>query len=229
MLSALADLPTLGRAAEPIAVLAHVDAHRVGVGLRYGVGDEVAHRAGDVAVVMHDLGGIAALQAAAGWTERVAGLVAINSFGWRPSGLMFKAMLLTMGSSIMREFDTATNLLPLASSSRFGVGRHWDRTTRKAFRRGMTRPGRRSFHRYMRSARKHDYTNIDAAVANLAALPVLTVFGQRNDPLKFQPKWATRFAEIEHVTIPKGYHFPMCDDPKLVGRSISAWHARTIG
>ena len=183
----------------------------------------------DVTLVMHDLGGPAALEAAAGWPDRVRGLVCVNCFGWRPKGVMFRGMLLMMGSAPMRELDALTNMLPLASSSRFGVGRNLDRRSRQAFRRGIPARGRRSFHRYMRSARKHDYTNVDAAVAALAARPLLTVFGQRNDPLRFQPKWALRFAKIEHVTVPKGYHFPMCDDPRLVARSISAWHARTNG
>ena len=183
----------------------------------------------DVTLLIHDLGGPAALEAAARWPDRITGLVAVNCFGWRPEGVMFRGMLLTMGSAPMREFDALTNMLPMASSSRFGVGRHLDRRPRRAFRRGIPARGRRSFHRYMRSARKHDYTTIDAAVSTLAARPLLTVFGQRNDPLKFQPQWATRFAKIEHVTIPKSYHFPMCDNPQLVARSISAWHARTIG
>ena len=51
----------------------------------------------DMTLVFHDLGGPAALQAAADWPERVSQLAAINTFGWRPSGAAFRTMLALMG------------------------------------------------------------------------------------------------------------------------------------
>ena len=40
----------------------------------------------DVTLVFHDLGGPATLDAASRWPDRVNGVVAVNTFGWRPSG-----------------------------------------------------------------------------------------------------------------------------------------------
>lgn len=58
-------------------------------------------------------------------------------------------------------------------------------------------------------------------MTKLGGLPLLTVFGERNDPLGFQPRWAERFAEITQFEVPNSNHFPMCDDPKLVARAIA--------
>ena len=82
----------------------------------------------DVTLVLHDLGGLAALAAVDARSDRVAGLVAINTFAWRPHGVLRPA-LRVFGSAAMRELDAFTGLLPAASSSRFGVGRHFDRST----------------------------------------------------------------------------------------------------
>lgn len=177
----------------------------------------------DITLVFHDLGGAACLQAAGSWPERVQGIVAINTFGWKPFGLMFRSMLASMGNPVMREIEVWTGWLPRMASTRFGVGRRWERPTRRAFRRGMNHRGRRSFHRYMNSVRRHDFATIDSVMDELAHIPLLTVFGEKNDPLGFQPTWAARFADCTHVVIKSGMHFPMCDDPKRVGKAITTW------
>lgn len=177
----------------------------------------------DLTLVVHDLGGTAAFHAAADWHRRVRGIVAVNSFAWRPEGVAFRTMLAVMGSRLMLASDVITGWLPRMTSSRFGVGRHLDRRDRKAFRRGMYRGGRASFHRYMRSVRHHDYQPVDRAVRLLADRPLLTIFGERNDQLGFQPRWAERFNHVTQVEIPAAQHFPMCDDPDRVASTIRAW------
>jgi pimeloyl-ACP methyl ester carboxylesterase len=122
----------------------------------------------NITLVMHDLGAPAALEAAARWPERVAALCVINGFGWRPSGPLFRGMLATMGNPAIGEIDAVTGWLPRASATRFGVGRRWDRATRKTYRSGIRRPQRRSLHCYMNAARRHDYTRIDQTVRTLA-------------------------------------------------------------
>lgn len=183
---------------------------------------------GDLTLGFHDLGGTAALDAAGRWPERVRGLVAVNTFAWRPSGAAFRGMLATMGNAAVRESDAWTGWLPRMTSTGFGVGRHWSRSRRRVFRRGMDRRGRRSFHRAMASVRRHDYGAVDRSVAALADRPLLTVFGERNDPLGFQPLWRERFADIEQVVVPRGNHFPMCDDPDLVAAALAGWHQRRV-
>lgn len=172
-------------------------------------------------LVVHDLGGPTALHAAGKWTERIRGFAALNSFGWRPTGITFRAMLALMGSAAVRESDVLTGWLPRLSSTGFGVGRHWDSTTRRTFRRGMDRRARRSFHNYLRAARHHDYDQVDRSIARLSEIPALSAFGEKNDPLNFQPKWNQRFTDIEQLQIPGGHHFPMCDDASLLASTIN--------
>lgn len=181
----------------------------------------------NVTLVFHDLGGTAALGAAATHPDRIQGLVAINTFAWRPSGLAFRTMLALMGSTAVRETDALTGFLPRASSTRLGAGKRWTRRDRRTFRAGMNRNGRRAFHRYMADARHADplFEAIDTALrGTLADQPLLTIFGQHNDPLRFQPQWRDRFPNAQQVVVPKGLHFPMCDDPDLVAEVIRDWH-----
>lgn len=184
-----------------------------------------------VTLVMHDLGGVAALAAAQSRADRVVALVAANTFGWRPQGWLFRGMLALFGSAWMRGLDAATAWLPWASTTRFGVGRHLNRASRRAFRRGMDREGRRTMHLLFRSAR-HSPRVYDAAEAaldhQLAGRPLLAVFGAWGDYLRFRPQWRRRFPQIREVTIARGLHFPMCDDPDTTAQAIAAWHREVV-
>jgi len=178
-------------------------------------------------LVAHDLGGPAGLAALAATPERVRGLVAMNSFGWRPSSASLRSMLAIVGSPIMREFDVLTGLVPHITSSAFGIGRHLDRPSRAAFRAAMGPRGLRSFHGFMRDALHCDdlYARAAAVLAGpLAPVPLLTIFGERNDPFGFQKRWKELFPAALQVVVPKGNHFPMCDAPDLVAQTIRSWH-----
>jgi len=61
-------------------------------------------------------------------------------------------------------------------------------------------------------------------MSQLSDLPLLKVFGEKNDPLGFQPKWAERFANHTQVVIKNGMHFPICDDPHKVSAALTNWH-----
>jgi len=176
-----------------------------------------------ITLVFHDLGGPAGLLAAGNWINRIRLLVAVNTFGWCPSGVVFPSMLSLMGSAPMRHLDVLTGWLPRLSSTRFGVGRNLDKRERAVFRKGMDRQGRGMFHRYVSSARPghSDYEAIETNVERLADRPLVTIFGQRNDPGHFQERWLQRFPDATQVVVPGGYHFPMCDDPDLVAATIA--------
>jgi pimeloyl-ACP methyl ester carboxylesterase len=179
-------------------------------------------------LVVHDLGGPAAFAAVAATPECVQGIVAMNSFGWRPSGVSLRSMLAMVGSPIMREFDVLTGLLPRITSSSFGVGRGLDSSSRAAFRGGMGPRNLRSFHRYMNDALHCDdvYARAGAVLSGpLATVPLLTIFGERNDPFGFQKRWKELFPAARQVVVPKGNHFPMCDAPDFVAHTIRSWHA----
>lgn len=181
----------------------------------------------DVTLVFHDLGGLSGIVGAARVPNRIVALCGVNTFGWRPSGAAFRGMLALMGSAPMREFDVLTQLLPRITSSTFGVGRHLDVAGRKAFLAGIGSQGVRAFHRYLQDARKSKtiYEPLRTALAGpFRALPLLTIFGERNDPLGFQPQWKELYPEARQVVVKNGNHFPMCDAPDLVAISIRDFH-----
>jgi pimeloyl-ACP methyl ester carboxylesterase len=185
----------------------------------------------DFTLVVHDLGGPAGLAGAAMTPGRVRGIAAINSFAWTPSGAFFRGMLAMMGSAPIRELDVLTGFLPRITETSFGVGRHLDRASRRAFVAGVGDSERRAFHYYMRDAHSCDalYSQVAAALEGpFAALPLLTIFGERNDPLGFQPRWKAMFPGARQVVIAKGNHFPMCDDPGLVADTIRSWHRERV-
>jgi len=180
----------------------------------------------DLTLVVHDSAGPPAFAAAARMPARVSGIVAVNTFGWRPSGFAFRGMLALMGSSGMRAISLSTHALSRLTATTFGVGRHLDKASRRAYRMGIQR-SMGSFHDYLRDARRSDalYEEIARAFAGpLRGLPLLTIFGERNDPLGFQPQWKARFPGARQIVIPKGNHFPMCDDPDVVAAEIRQWH-----
>jgi len=181
----------------------------------------------DVTLVVHDLGGVSGIVGAARVPDRIAGLCGVNTFGWRPSGAAFRGMLAVMGSASMREFDVITQLLPRITSTAFGVGRHFDAASRKAFFDGIGPQGVRAFHSYLRDVRKSTtvYEPLLKALSGpFRMLPLLTIFGERNDPLGFQPQWKKLYPQARQIVVKKGNHFPMCDAPDLVAASIREFH-----
>jgi haloalkane dehalogenase len=181
----------------------------------------------DVTLVVHDLGGPSGIAGAARVPDRIRGLCAVNAYAWKPSGMAFRGMLAFMGSTAIREFSAWTGILTRITSRAFGVARHLDAASRKAFYAGVGRQGVRAFHSYLRDARKSQaiYEQLGRALTGpFRLLPVLTIFGERNDPLGFQPRWKQLFRDARQVVVAKGNHFPMCDDPDLIAASIGEWH-----
>jgi len=185
----------------------------------------------DYTLVVHDLGGIAGIAAAARRPDRVRGIVAVNTFGWKPKGAAFRGMLGLVGSAFMREVDVAMGLIPRIGSSAFGAGRHMDAESRRAYAAGLTGDALRAFHRYMHSALDSEdlYEEVARALRGpFRKLPLLTIFGERNDPLGFQPQWKALFPQAEQTVVAGGNHYPMCDDPDLVARTIRTWHRERV-
>jgi haloalkane dehalogenase len=185
----------------------------------------------NLTLVAHDLGGPAGFLAAARRADRIAGLAAVNCFAWKPTGPAFRGMLALMGSAPVRGLDAAANVLPRVTSTSFGVGRHWSRADRAVFRAGIDVSARRAWHAYFRDARGAEalYAQVDAALrGSLADRPLLTVFGQFNDPLRFQPRWKALFPAAHQLKVPRGNHFPMCDDPDLVSGALKSFAQRHL-
>jgi haloalkane dehalogenase len=58
--------------------------------------------------------------------------------------------------------------------------------------------------------------------------PLLTIFGDRQDPFRFQDRWQRLFPSADRVVVPKGHHFPMNDDPAAVADAIRHFHHRRV-
>ena len=183
----------------------------------------------DIMLVAHDLGGPAGFLTASRRADRFAALASVNCFAWRPTGAAFRGMLRLMGSAPARASDAKLGWLPRLTSTAFGVGRHWSRADLAVFRAGIDASARRAWHSYFRDARNAGdlYAELDAGLRGpLANRPLLTIFGQFNDPLRFQKRWKTLYPNLRQVKVPRGNHFPMCDDPQLVAAELRAFAYR---
>jgi pimeloyl-ACP methyl ester carboxylesterase len=65
--------------------------------------------------------------------------------------------------------------------------------------------------------------------AELADVPTLTIFGERNDPFGWQGRYEKTFKRTKSVVIEKGNHFPSMDDPDKFAASIRRWWAEAVG
>jgi pimeloyl-ACP methyl ester carboxylesterase len=181
-----------------------------------------------ITLVVHDLGGPVGLGLAIRRPQLVAGLVLVNTFAWPPHTRSLRMMMRVMSSAPVRGLNVTTNFLSGATSSRFGVGSHLSDEAKLAFTGPFAAKGpRRRFHELMGSVLdEHDYlAGVETALrTSRNRLPVLTVYGERNDPFRFQARFKTIFPDAEEMVIPKGNHFPMCDDPDGFSARVAEWH-----
>lgn len=186
----------------------------------------------DMTVVVHDLGGPVGLLAAAGMPKRISGLVLAQTFAWTPDSRGLRTMFRIVGGRTLTAIDVATNVIPKLSSGGAGVGRNLDQDGKRAFLGPYREKGpRRRFHTTMRSAfRDPELTDsVERATKTvLNDLPVLTIFGEKNDPFHFQDRHAKTFPHHQGVVVEKGNHFPMMDDPDLFANSIREWHKASV-
>jgi len=184
-----------------------------------------------ITMIFHDVGGPVGLAAAAQHPDRIAGLVALNAIGWRPSGIALRGMLGVVGSSPARALGGLSGWLARLSASSFGAGRHWTRSDRRVFLAGLDRPARRNTHRYLNALRRENdiLRRVETALSeDLARLPLLTVFGSRNDPFGLAKRWKQFFPTAEQRIVPGGNHYPMGDNPEAVAEWIRRWHAQHV-
>jgi pimeloyl-ACP methyl ester carboxylesterase len=184
----------------------------------------------ELTLVLHDLGGISGVVGTGRSSVALRGVVAINTFAWRPSGILSLALRIA-GSAAARELDVLTQLVPKITASRFGIGRHLSTSSRRAFRESMRSTHIRAFHYYLADARHCEALCAEAeriVGTVVERRPLLTIFGSRNDPFRFQAEWKRRVPHASEFVLAGGNHFPMCDDPGLVAGAIQDWHATAI-
>ena len=187
--------------------------------------DELGLR--EITFVLHDLGGPIGLAVAARRPQLVRALVVSQAFGWPPRQRALRGMLALMGSRSIETLNVATNLVPRLTSTSFGVGRTLTRDGKRAFLGPLRdRAKRHPFHRLMADVRHCDemLTSIEQALATtLAARPLLTIFGERNDPLGFQKRWKSLYPAARESVVAKAHHFPMNDDAEQFACTLLEW------
>jgi pimeloyl-ACP methyl ester carboxylesterase len=187
---------------------------------------------GRATFVVHDLGGVVGIIAATDRAERFAGLAATNSFAWPPEGRALRTMLAIVGSRAATATLGTFRLVPRLTRGKAGVGLHYDKADRAAFFGPyQRRAAARNFHRAMRSVRRSRELYADAErrlMSSPTDLPVLTVFGEKNDPFGFADRWRSMFPHARSWTVPAGNHFPMCDDPDGYAARLRDWHRTEV-
>lgn len=186
----------------------------------------------EITLVLHDLGGVVGLDYAARRPEEVRALVVAQTFGWWPRQRLLRAMLRLVGGGAVTAVNVRTNLIQRLTATRFGVGRRLDGPGRRAFlgptrERGRREPFTALMHDVSRSRPRLDA--IEAALRGpLRGRPVLTIFGERNDPAHFQRDWLRLFPTARQVVVPKGNHFPMNDAPDTFAAAVRAWWSEVV-
>lgn len=184
-------------------------------------------------LVLHDLGGTVGMGFAARRPQAVSGLVMMNTFAWDPaeSGSL-ERMLRLMSSRLITAFDVTTRAIPRMATTGFGLGRHLSAADKKAWLGGFRdRERLRRFHQLIGDTTRSSelYREIGAAIdGSLSSRPILTIYGQKNDPFGFQKRLHQTFVDHEGVVIEGGHHFPMMDDPSRCATAIRGWHDRKV-
>lgn len=141
-------------------------------------------------------------------------------------------MLRIVSSRPMTGIDRATGFIPRVSSGKNGVGLHLDEASKQTFVAGMRQPGQTArFHRLMRDALGSDelYERVERTTTEkLRDRPVLTIFGEKNDPFGFQRRHHETFPNHQGHVIPGGNHFPMMDDPDFFAATLAEWVGREV-
>jgi pimeloyl-ACP methyl ester carboxylesterase len=187
----------------------------------------------DIAMVVHDVGGPVGFLTATRRPQRFRALVISNTFGWPLAGYPgVRRMLQAVGSRPFGALNTVTNALALVTASRYGVGRQMSKADRRAFRGPWrSRASRRATQDILTGVLGIDpvMAEIERSLrASLADLPVLTLFGRKNDRYGWQNRFQQIFPHATAAGIDDGRHFPFNDDPDAYSAAVSAWWAEKV-
>jgi pimeloyl-ACP methyl ester carboxylesterase len=120
----------------------------------------------------------------------------------------------------------------LFTASRYGVGRRMGRADRRSFLGPWrSRNSRRATQQILAGVLRIDpmMAEVERSLrTTLADLPVLTLFGRKNDPYGWQSRFAQIFPRATAAGIADGHHFPFNDDPDAYAAAISAWWAEKV-
>ena len=184
-------------------------------------------------MAVHDVGGPLGLSIVAEHAERFRGLVLSNTFGWPLAGYpVVRRMLKIIASLLFGTVNDLTNAVALFTASRYGVGRHLSKADRRSFLGSWrSRSRRRATQQILAGVLRIDplMAGIERSLkTRLADLPVLTLFGRKNDPYGWQARFGQILPRITAAGIEDGHHLPFNDDPYAYAIAISAWWAEKV-
>ena len=185
----------------------------------------------DVTMVVHDVGGPIGFLVATRCPERFRALVITNTFGW-PLGdyPAVRRMLKVVGSPLFGRVNALTNVLALFTASSYGVGRQMSRADRRSFLGPWrSRSSRRATQQVLAGVLRIDpmMAEVERSLrTTLADLPVLTLFGRKNDPYGWQGRFRQIFPHATAAGLADAHHFPFNDDPEAYSAAIAAWWDR---
>jgi haloalkane dehalogenase len=187
----------------------------------------------DVILLVHDVGGPIGFLAALARPRRVRALVVSNTFAWPLADYpAVRRTLRVVGSRPFGALNDRTSALALLTASSYGVGRRMTAADRRVFRGPWrSRAHRRATQRIIAAAGSVDAEMADVErrlAAAFADRPVLTLFGARNDPYRWQARFQRIFPSATAVQLPDGHHFPFDDDPDGYASAVSTWWTTTV-
>jgi haloalkane dehalogenase len=187
----------------------------------------------DVTMVVHDVGGPLGFLVATRRPERFRALVISNTFGWPLAG--YPAVRRTLKVVASRPFgavNSLTNAVARFTASRYGAGRKMSKADRRAFLGPWrSRSCRLATQQTLAGVLRIDpvMTGVERSLPTaLAELPVLTLFGRKNDPYGWQARFGQIFPQATAAAIDDGHHFPFDDDPDTYSTAICAWWAQKV-
>jgi pimeloyl-ACP methyl ester carboxylesterase len=186
----------------------------------------------DITMLVHGVGGPIGFLIATMRPERFRALVMSNTFGWPlreyPS---VRWILKAIGNPLISALNTNTNALARLTATSWGVGRHLSRADRRAFLGPWrSRPARHATQQALAELLRIDplMSELERELkTKLADLPVLTLFGCKNDRLGWQRRFGLMFRNVTAVRI-AGHHFPFDDDPDRYAAATGDWWAKKV-
>ena len=187
----------------------------------------------DITLVVHDVGGPIGFLVATQRPAAFRALVISNTFGWPLAEYRaVRRTLQVIGSRPVGAINNLTNFVARFTVTRYGVGRVMSRADRRAFLGPWrTRANRRATQQTLAGVLRVDPVMAEVEHSlrtTLADLPVLTLFGRKNDPYGWQARFGQVFPQATAVGMDDGHHFPFNDDPDAYAGAISAWWARKV-
>jgi haloalkane dehalogenase len=187
----------------------------------------------DITMVLHDVGGPLGLLVTVRQPQRIRALVLSNTFGWPLAGYpAVRRTLMVLTSPPFKAFNNVTNIVALLTASSYGAGRNMSRADRRSFLGPWRARGRRrATLRVLAGVLRIDpvMASVEHTLrARLSGLPVLTLFGRKNDPYGWQARFSEIFPRATATGIRQGHHFPFSDDPQAYAAAIRTWWAEQV-